>query len=249
MENKLKNKIIFTIFFFSGISGLIYETVWLRILSRILGCTVYATSIVISAFMLGLALGSYYIGRRADKFKRIIRAYATLEIFVGITAFLVFISLNGLTGMFKNIYQSVYENKTVFLFIQAIIVFIALVIPTFLMGGTLPILGAAIKKHKGSFARNIGNLYGLNTFGAVFGVLLSGFITIGSIGELNTVLIGVVINFIVGIVALILLDKDFSDDKNENTEWKINIEERISIYSDSVRRAVLIGYSLIGFSS
>jgi spermidine synthase len=56
-------RVVYFIFFLSGISGLIYETVWLRVLSRVLGSTVEATSITISAFMLGLSLGSLLIGK------------------------------------------------------------------------------------------------------------------------------------------------------------------------------------------
>ncbi|MFA5781802.1 MAG: fused MFS/spermidine synthase [Bacteroidales bacterium] len=253
MINKINTKIVYTIFFFSGISGLIYETVWLRVLSRILGCTVYATSIVLSAFMLGLALGSYFIGKHADKFKRIIRAYAILELFVAITAFLIYISLNNSSGVFKFIFYHINEDRLLYLFIQAVIVFFALVIPTFLMGGTLPILGTALKKHKGSFAKNIGNLYGLNTFGAVFGVLLSGFITIGSIGEFNTILIGVFINLLVSAVVLIFLDKKFIFESGGNIANTNTIENdtnnKISFYSDRTRKLVLIAYALIGFTS
>lgn len=250
MANRAPYRIMYAIFFLSGISGLIYETVWLRVLSRIVGCTIYATSIVLSAFMLGLALGSYFIGRKADSIKRIIRAYAILEVLVGLTALVVFLALNDLTGVFKFLFQRLHENHGLFLLLQSIIVFFALVMPTLLMGGTLPILAAAIKKYKVDFAQSMGNLYGLNTLGAVLGVLLSGFITIGAIGEFNTVLIGVGINGFVGMTAWLLLDKKAAFPLHMATATGgIEIQEKISGLTMGARTVVLIAYAVLGFTS
>ena len=94
MNKNRYNNIIYTLFFLSGISGLIYETVWFRVLARVLGVTVYANSIVIAAFMLGLALGSYFIGKRVDKTKNLIGLYAMLEVGIGLTALFVFLLFN-----------------------------------------------------------------------------------------------------------------------------------------------------------
>src|SRR5581483_3311672 len=76
---------LFVVFFLSGISGLMYQVVWVRMLSRILGNTVYATSTVLAAFMAGLALGSYLMSRRADHAGRPILWYALLELGIGLS--------------------------------------------------------------------------------------------------------------------------------------------------------------------
>jgi spermidine synthase len=76
------------LFFFSGASGLIYEVVWLRMLGRTLGNTVYATSTVLAVFMGGLALGSFVFGRFADRVRRPLVLYSILEAGIGITALL-----------------------------------------------------------------------------------------------------------------------------------------------------------------
>ena len=269
MSKRAAGNLVYIIFFLSGISSLIYETIWFRVLSRIIGNTVYANSIVISAFMLGLALGSYFIGKYSYQFKKIIGIYAVLEILVGLSALLVYLSLNHLTGLFKIIYQltmdsgaqgSEHEARMLLMCIQSVIVFITIVIPTFLMGGTLPILAVAIKNRKGGFTINIGNLYGLNSLGAVIGVLAAGFIFIAFLGELNSVFIGVIINFFIGSIALIFLNNNILNkpDDNENTllndmpfktSEDISHFEKISAYSPKIRKTLLIGYAMLGFTS
>ena len=77
---------LYLLFFLSGISGLMYEVVWVRMLTRILGSTVYATSTVLAAFMAGLALGSLLVGRFIDRVQRPLLWYAVLELGIGFSA-------------------------------------------------------------------------------------------------------------------------------------------------------------------
>src|SRR5210317_2114510 len=81
-----KSLIITGCFFFSGLAGLIYEVVWARQLALFLGITSYAHTAVITAYMLGLAAGSFYFGRRSDRLAQPLVVYAWLEIGVGIYA-------------------------------------------------------------------------------------------------------------------------------------------------------------------
>jgi spermidine synthase len=92
---------IYLIFFFSGISGLIYETVWLRILTRVLGNTVYATSVILAVFMAGLALGSYLLGRYGQKIGNKLAGYAYLEMGVAISAFVLIYIFKILTPVYQ----------------------------------------------------------------------------------------------------------------------------------------------------
>ena len=253
-KQKNINNIIYFIFFLTGISGLIYETVWLRMLSRILGNTVYATSIVLSAFMLGLTLGSYYIGRHVDKIKDFIRLYSFLEIGIGFAALIVFFLFNGLVPLYQFFHHIADSSNIVYRLLQSIAVFILLVVPTFLMGGTLPLLSAEAKKRNSSFAKGMGNLYGLNTLGAVVGVLLSGFITIGSIGEFNTILIGVIINLSVGTFAFRVLSKQNTSDTDspalsQSKDGGSKRPQKISKYVLKERKTILFSYFVIGFTA
>src|SRR5262245_60583652 len=91
-------RILYAIFFLSGATGLVYEVIWVRLTGLVFGNTSHAISVVLGAFMAGLALGSWYLGRRADRAESALRMYGLLEIGIGISASavpLVFRSLDG----------------------------------------------------------------------------------------------------------------------------------------------------------
>jgi len=241
-------KVVFILFFASGISGLIYEVVWLRILSRVLGVTTYATAITLAAFMAGLAIGSFLFGKFADKHQDQLKIYTFLQLAIGIVAYILPSLFKAMAPFYKYIY-TVTGNNAVFLsIIRACISFACLLIPTTLMGGTLPVLSAYMIKNKRTFGKDFSLLYGLNTLGAVFGVIISGFITIGTIGEWNTILLGVSINLVVGIIALIIYrDEKKTSASGSKSILKDNIA--ISPYPDKVRNIVLISILISGFTA
>lgn len=247
-----QNRLIYLLFFLSGISGLIYQTVWLRILIRTLGVTVYATSTILAAFMAGLALGSYFFGKYADRTKRLLRLYAILELGIGISAIVTLFVFGQLVPVFRFIFDLTGGNYTAMTLVRVIILFICLLIPTFLMGGTLPVLSAHTRRYRTAFAIRVGHLYGLNTLGAMLGVFGSGLFFIGSIGELKTILIGVVINLGVALIAFSLdagsekLKPTVSPTQTKPTE-KGPKSVIISPYVSSIRKIVIIAYFLNGF--
>lgn len=247
-----QNRLIYLLFFLSGISGLIYQTVWLRILIRTLGVTVYATSTILAAFMAGLALGSYFFGKYADRSGRLLRLYATLELGIGISAIVILFVFGQLVPVFRSVFDLTGGNYTAMTLVRVIILFICLLIPTSLMGGTLPVLSAHTRRYRTAFAIRVGHLYGLNTLGAMLGVFGSGLFFIGSIGELKTLLIGVVINFGVAWIAFSL------DTGSEKLKPVVSPTQPkppkkkpksviISPYVSSIRKIVIIAYFLNGF--
>jgi len=204
-------KPIYFLFFLSGISGLVYETVWLRMLTRVLGSTVFATSVTLSAFMAGLALGSLLLGRAARNSRNLLQYYARLEVGVGLAALAMFAAVPALVPVYGWIYRLASGSRAALTAAQAASMFILLLVPTFLMGGTLPVLAAFTRAGKGTLARRAGLLYGFNTLGAVAGVLLSGLLTLGWLGERGTVLMGVALNFAIAVFALRMAAPDLAD--------------------------------------
>src|SRR6187200_914260 len=81
--------ILYVIFFLSGATGLVYEVIWVRLTGIVFGNTSHAISTVLGAFMAGLALGSWWLGRKADRVASPLRLYGLLEIGIGISASLV----------------------------------------------------------------------------------------------------------------------------------------------------------------
>ncbi len=239
---------LYALFFLSGISGLVYETVWLRILIRVLGNTSHATAVVLAAFMAGMAIGSYLIGRYASGVKNQLRFYAVLEFGVGVTAVGLTLLLLRLTPFYQTVYLVLQGSRFGLTIFQAIMMFLLMLLPTCLMGGTLPVLSAYTKTFSLAFTPRIGILYGINTLGAVLGVLGSGFFTIGQWGEMATLLTGAGISVTVAILALALSarEPDGSSARVAATraDWK---KAAISPYPASLRRLVGFAYAISGF--
>ncbi len=198
---------LFWLFFLSGISGLMYQVVWVRMLTRILGHTVYATSTVLAAFMAGLALGSFLAGRWIDRSRRPLVWYALLEIGIGLSALSLLPFFDALLPIYQSVYNLAGESRVWLTAAQVALSLAALLVPTALMGATLPTLCAFGSRCREAFGRCFAALYALNTLGAVGGVVLSGFVLIGELGEINTVLVGVAINVAVGVAAWLLSPK------------------------------------------
>lgn len=192
------------LFLISGVSGLTYEVVWVRMLTRLLGNTASATSIVLSVFMAGLGLGSLSIGRFTDRLRRPLLCYGLLELGIGGTAVLSLGLPNRLLPFYRGLYGWLGESRASLGAVEIAIAFLALLVPTALMGATFPALCSFGSRRCARFTHYVGALYALNAFGAVSGVLLAGFVTIGAVGETRTVMLGVALNSLVGFGALTL---------------------------------------------
>jgi spermidine synthase len=194
-------------FFLSGLAGLIYEVVWARQLSLFLGITSYAHTAVITAYMAGLAAGSLYFGRHADRHPQPLKIYAWLEIGVGVYA--------AITPWLFIFLQSAYISVTTVSQIGQMsghltrfsIALLALLVPTFLMGGTLPLLVRGFVTELPGLGKVTGRFYGINTLGAMLGTLLAGYLLLPEIGVRASIFVGVVINMGIAIIVLIMLHR------------------------------------------
>ncbi len=190
-------------FFFSGAAGLIYEVVWTRMLTQIFGNTTYAIATVLSAFMAGLALGSYWFGRIADQGKNDFLLYGLLEAGVGVYGFLV----PQLFKLGQMVYNPLFRLNDsypmIFNLLLFLLAFVFLVLPTMLMGATLPVLSRFFVRSFTHLGRRVGDLYATNTLGAVLGCGLAGYYLIPNLGMRTAVFVAAVLNL--GIAALILI--------------------------------------------
>ena len=186
--------------FLSGGSALIYEIVWLRVVSTIMGSTVYATAAVITAFLLGLCLGSLaatWIAKRHHTPK----TYAIIEVSVALTAALVPAALSGLQGAFSASYQAHGDSLLVHSLIQLALCGAAILIPTALMGATLPVLVGALSDDDHPVTATAGLLYGVNSLGAVFGAAACAWVLLPSLGNSMSIQVAVAINLVAAALA------------------------------------------------
>ena len=224
--------IVWLIFILSGASGLIYQVIWMRQLTLIFGSTVFATSTVLTAFMAGFALGSYYFGRKIDEstgrgeVTAPLRMYALLEAGIGAFCLVWPLILAALGAIYVLIHRNVTSEFYTLSLIRFVLTFGVILIPSTLMGGTLPVLTRFFVKRLEQLGTNIGILYALNTFGAVAGTVAAGFFLIEALGIRWTLGVGIAINFAVAAVALALAQKGAGiEDISNQQETKME-EER-----------------------
>lgn len=201
--------LIYPIFFFSGMSALIYEVVWMKELTLIMGNTIHSSTTVLAAFMAGLALGSIYFGHLVDRtLISPLKYYAYLELGIGLFAFIFPFLINGFQTVYISIHNYMGLSRSVFIILGFIVSFILLLVPTILMGATLPVLSKYVEEGYENIGKKIGLLYGVNTLGAVLGILVTGYLLIGLIGIKVPTFLAIMINLMVSIFALLLEMKE-----------------------------------------
>ena len=189
-------------FFLSGATGLVYQVVWQRMLGLVFGHGVHATTAVLVAFMIGLGLGSVLVARRASRFRNLIVAYGWLEVGIGLYCVALPWLLPVVTGAYVSLHRAFGLSYQAYALVQLVFVVVALLVPTTLMGGTLPVLGQALARPRGGLGRTIGLLYAVNTFGAVAGVAVAGYVLLPALGNRLTITLAALANLAVGALAI-----------------------------------------------
>ena len=174
--------LILIAFFVSGACALVYEVVWTRLLGLVMGNTVYAVSTTLAAFMAGLAVGSYVFGRVADRLERPGRFYAILELLIGVYCLAIPLLIAGVDPLYSFAYRKLSTSFGVMTGVRFLTAGLILVVPAALMGATLPVLSRFYASHKDRLGWEIGRLYAINTWGAVCGTLLAGFVLLPVVG-------------------------------------------------------------------
>jgi spermidine synthase len=190
-------------FFFSGAAALSYEIVWIRQLSLTLSVTVYALTTVLCAFMAGLAIGSAISARIADRIRRPMWGFGLIEIGIGLSGMATpFVLAQALPPAFIAIHEAFGGEGVFFSGSRFLLAFLVLLLPTTLMGITLPLLSRAVIGSEGSVGLGAGALYAANTLGAVTGCVLAGFVLIPEFGMLGTSALAATVNVTIGVLAL-----------------------------------------------
>ena len=167
-------------FLTSGAAGLVYEVVWSKQISYVLGNSLHAVSTVAAAFLMGLALGAYVLGVHMASRRGGARAYAALELGIGLLGLLSMPVLRSLDPVVGVLYRGLGGETWVFALCRLLLLFVLLLPPTALMGATLPVLVGHFE-YRG-VGPALARLYAINTVGAVLGSALAGFVLLPGIG-------------------------------------------------------------------
>lgn len=174
-----------------------YEVVWVRLLALVFGNTVYAVGVVLAAFMSGLSFGSFLLGRLADKRDNMLKIYGILELGIALSAVASPVLLKGITS----IYVSTYDSSSPIWILSGLRYFLSaavLLVPTTLMGGTLPVLSRYFIRAESQLESRVGQLYSVNTLGGVVGTFLVGFLLIRYVGLNFTIHATALVNILIG---------------------------------------------------
>jgi len=239
--------VILVLFFLSGASGLVYEVVWQRMLNLVFGNTTSATAIIVGAFMGGLALGSFYFGRIADRNRNPLRLYAYIEVGIGVFAVLFPFILSGISSIYVGASHLLPATPFLSGLIRFALCFLVLLVPSFLMGGTLPVIGRFLVTRFESLSWGVGRLYGINTLGGVIGAFAAGFLLVDWLGVRETIYAAAAANVLIAGVAFGLSRLSASDDSAESPGREEKAAEAApQVYPRHISRVVLIVYALSG---
>jgi spermidine synthase len=245
--NRMPQIIMFAVLFFSGVSALIYQIVWIRKFGLVFGVDVYTMATVLSAFMGGLAIGSLIFGRLVDKVKSPLRLFMLLEFGIGLFAVFFPFTFKGLINLYTPIIQKFGFSDYSGQMVKFIFSFVYLLIPTILMGGTLPVIFKFFVKQLKNLGWHVSNLYAINNLGAVTGCFFAGFILIKMFGLTTSLYIAACIN-LVNAVMVFLVFKNIPR-QTAVVEEKPDITDETNKLSKPLLRLVLWVFAIEGFAT
>jgi spermidine synthase len=190
--------------FLSGACALVYQVLWLRRLSLTFGVTTYAATAVLASFMAGLALGSWAAGRLADRVRSPLRLFGTVELGIALSAAATPAVLDLAHDLYVWVFSTAARPAAASTVVRFVLAFVVLVIPTSLMGATLPIVVRAAIARRDDVGSRGGWLYASNTAGAIVGCLVTGFVLLPHVGSARSFWIASAVNLLVGSAAWLL---------------------------------------------
>lgn len=200
--------LVLTCFLLSGFAALLYQTAWMREFSVVFGTSELAVAAVLASYMAGLALGAALAGALLARIRRPVLVYGLCELFIALGALAVPLGLTlaraalaGVLGAAPELPDASGVGISLYYLGAA---FLVLLVPTTLMGATLPLLARYVVHRDDEVGSRIGMLYAANTFGAVGGTLVAAFALLPRLGLSGTVYVGVGTNAAVFLLAALL---------------------------------------------
>lgn len=251
MDKKHLQIIIFLLFLASGFCSLLYQVVWVRLAFAAFGIITPVLSVVISVFMLGLAIGSWFFGKYIQAISR--KTGISAIVFYALAEFLIGVSGLAVPELFKLgqilLLPAGEYNSSAYLFFSAVIIGIFLLPWCICMGATVPLMLAFMKKIDPRNTQGFSYLYFANTIGAMCGTLITAVFLVEWLGFKHTLLVAVLINLLIAAVSLILNSIYSKDNRAVPAE-----EASLNVYPQGAkaangRQAVLSILFVTGFTS
>ncbi len=240
-------------FFISGITGLIYEILWTRLITAIIGAAPFAVSTILTVFMTGLGLGAYLAGKLADRVREpggLIRYYGILEIAVGLYGLLLPFLIKLVKPLFSVLYSGLYGSFLLYSVLTLLGCSLLFLFPALCMGATLPLVSRYYVSGHDRAGNRLGFLYGLNTLGGAAGALITGFWLLRFWGLWGSLAAAVSANILVGAVSIYYAARDETLFPADDPFLLDSLpEEDDKLYPFGVAFLALLIFAVSGFAS
>lgn len=253
----MRRTTILILFFLTGVSGLIYQVAWVRQATLVFGVSVYAYSVVLAAFMGGLALGSYWLGRKADHTSAPLRLFALLQIGIAVFGALSPFFLTSLMPLYASLSHGFTVGSPLITGLRALFSILVLTPPTILMGATLPLLARVVATRPNRIGSDVGLLYAADTLGAALGCALTGLFLLRTLGTRETIFLAAALNLLAAALVyffvpkMVLAPVDASDTPARGRGKKPNAANKAETGPPGLftRGFVLWAYAISGFAA
>lgn len=250
----MQRTLLLVLFFLSGLAALIYQVVWVRQATLVFGVSVYAYGVVLAAFMGGAALGSYLLGKQADRVTSPLRIFALLQICVAMLGVLAPLALTALMPFYASLARANPLSPFVITGVRALFSILILTPPAFFSGAALPFMARAFTRQPGQVGSDIGRLYAADTLGAALGCGLAGLVLLPTLGANGTILVAVWINGLTAAAAWMVARRPSAVTKTSKAKTATKTEPPTKNQAVTATRFerlipgfVLIAYTLSGF--
>src|SRR5690242_19566614 len=191
------------VFVFSGAAGLIYESIWSRYLSLLVGHSAYAQIIVLVIFLGGMSAGALLVGERSERLRQPLIWYAGVEALVGVVGLLFNYAYVDISELAYDRLFPALAGGWLLIVVKWLLAAILILPQSILLGTTLPLMSAgAIRYFRERAGRLLGLLYFANSLGAAIGVLVAGFVLLARVGLPGTLVTAAILNFIAAVAVL-----------------------------------------------
>ncbi|RJS19159.1 spermidine synthase [Corallococcus sp. H22C18031201] len=245
-STRFPKNLVAALLFLSGSTALVYELVWSKYLGNVLGNSGQAHAVVLATFMGGLALGASVFGRTADRVKSPLALYGLLELGVGLYALAFPSVLRALGALWLAVAPSVPEGLRAGP--RLLVAALSLVVPTLLMGGTLPALVRHFAASLAGVRRELARLYAVNSLGAAVGAFVAGTRLVPVIGLSASATLAAGLNILLALAALALARTTPPALRPGESAPSSEGETEVA-YPRTAVRAALVGVLLSGFTS
>ena len=228
--------------FLSGTAALVFQVLWVKQLSLVVGVEVYSVTIAVSAFFAGLALGGTLLGRFADRWQRPLLLYASLETAVAITGVTTTMALSHTPAIFAFLSQRVGM-------LAWLLPFLLVGVPAFVMGGTIPAATRWRTLQNLPIAQSVAWVYAANTAGGICGALVSSFVFLPWLGVIGTGIAAAVFNVLAAVIVWRLqLQSELAPSIPANISsprQKADATSRNALVLYAVSGAIALGYEVV----